>query len=84
MNKTVSRSWLGRGCMAALIGCFATAAVAQTCQNPLTINANVSNFGNTCTAPDSLPAYGGIASPHREVVYRFTQSWYRWTGSITL
>ena len=60
-----------------------SAAGAQTCQTPLPINSNVANFGNTCTAPNSLPSYGPLPSPHRDVIYTFSNTWYSRTTSLT-
>lgn len=49
---------------------FGANAMANTCANPLPIAGGVFN-GDTCTAPNSLPAYGNTTSPQREVVYSF-------------
>lgn len=49
---------------------FGANAMANTCANPLPIAGGVIS-GDTCTAPNSLPGYGGTASPQREVIYSF-------------
>ncbi|MBX3726318.1 MAG: hypothetical protein KF823_10400 [Xanthomonadales bacterium] len=49
---------------------FGANAMANTCAAPLPIAGGTIN-GDTCTAPNSLPSYGGTVSPQREVVYSF-------------
>lgn len=46
-------------------------AFAQTCASPLQIFSDSSVTGDTCTASNSLPGYGGISSPQNEIVYSF-------------
>jgi hypothetical protein len=46
-------------------------AFAQTCAAPLAINSNSDVSGDTCTASNTLPGYGGISSPQSEIVYSF-------------
>ena len=51
-------------------------AAAQTCASPLPISDSNGSFSNVggdlCTAPNSLPGYGGTASPQNEIVFSFT------------
>lgn len=50
---------------------FGANAMAQTCASPLPIQSNSAVSGDTCTAENSLPGYGGTPSPQREIVYSF-------------
>lgn len=60
--------------LASLVAAFGMSAnvSAQTCASPLPIYSNSSVSGDTCDAENTLPGYGGIASPQREVIYSFT------------
>jgi hypothetical protein len=58
--------------LAAVGSCFAaSAAFAQTCAAPIAILSNSDAAGDTCTAENTLPGYGGISSPQAEIVYSF-------------
>lgn len=50
---------------------FGGQAAAQTCANPLPISSNSMVSGDTCTASNSLPAYGGTGSTQNEIIYSF-------------
>lgn len=57
---------------------------AQTCASPLPLlSAGGSVTGNTCDASNSLPGYGIIPSPQREVVYSFAGTANNFMASIT-
>ena len=56
----------------ALMCSFAGAATANTCANPIQVFSNSTFSGDTCTAPNSLPSYGGTVSPQTEIVHFFT------------
>jgi hypothetical protein len=49
---------------------------AQDCATPLPITSDTGPHavvnGDLCTATNSLPTYGGTASPQNEIVYSFT------------
>ena len=61
----------------AAVTCFGLSAqaFAQTCATPLPITSggtpNGTRSGDLCTATNTLPGYGGIPSPQREVIYSF-------------
>lgn len=65
----------------ALSMAFAGQVMAQTCASPLAIgsdqtyapgpNQNPALAQDLCTASNSLPNYGGIASSQRDIVYSF-------------
>lgn len=61
----------------AAVTCFGLSAqaFAQTCATPLPITSGGTptgtRSGDLCTATNSLPTYGGISSPQKEVVYSF-------------
>ncbi|WP_313913030.1 hypothetical protein [Tahibacter sp.] len=57
--------------VAVAIALFGGQAAAQTCANPLPIVSNVPVSGDTCTAANSLPSYGGTTSAQNEIVYSF-------------
>lgn len=44
---------------------------AGTCADPIPLFAGVAVTGDTCTASNSLPNYGGTTSPQAELVYHF-------------
>ena len=50
-------------------------AFAQTCASPLPITSQGGPHGvvsgDTCTATNTLPSYGGTTSPQNEIVYSF-------------
>lgn len=46
-------------------------ALAQTCAAPIAIHSNETVTGDLCSAQNSLPTYGGITSPQKEIVYSF-------------
>jgi len=54
----------------------ATASVsAQDCVSPIPLRQNQQNYaGDTCTAGNPLPTYGGTGSPQNDVVYSFVAS----------
>jgi hypothetical protein len=54
-----------------LLALSAGSAFAQTCATPLPIASNSARSGDTCTATNSLPGYGGVPSPQTEIVYSF-------------
>jgi hypothetical protein len=58
-----------------LLALSAGSVFAQTCATPLPITSggtpNGTVSGNTCTASNSLPGYGGTPSPQNEIVYSF-------------
>lgn len=58
-----------------LLALSAGSVFAQTCATPLPITSggtpNGTVSGNTCTATNSLPGYGGVPSPQNEIVYSF-------------
>lgn len=58
----------------AMIGGLAVAGqvFAQDCATPFPLRSNQSNYlGDTCTAGNPLPTYGGTGSPQNEIVYSF-------------
>ena len=61
----------------ASVMCFGLSAqaFAQTCASPLPISSggtpNGTVSGDLCTATNSLPTYGGITSPQKEMIYSF-------------
>jgi hypothetical protein len=64
-----------------LAGLATTGLHAQTCATPLPL-LGIANTGDTCVAPNSLPGYGGVPSPQREVVYSFVGSANNLTANI--
>jgi hypothetical protein len=65
-----------------LLAFSAGSAFAQTCASPLPIAGGVFN-GDTCTAANTLPSYGGTVSPQREVIYSFVAQGANGTIDIT-
>lgn len=64
-------------CVSAVVTAAATCAhiapaMAQTCASPIPINVYTHVSTSTCVAPNSLPVMGGIATPHRDVVFKLT------------
>ncbi len=57
--------------VAGLAAMFGGQVAAQTCANPLPIVSNATRTGDTCTATNSLPSYGGTTSAQTEVIYSF-------------
>lgn len=47
------------------------ASHAQDCTSPIVIHNETGITGDTCTAGNPLPTYGGTGSPQNEVVYSF-------------
>jgi hypothetical protein len=60
-----------------LLGALAVSGqvAAQTCASPLPIFSNppvsTAYTGDTCTATNTLPGYGGVGSTQNEIVYSF-------------
>lgn len=50
---------------------FGANAMAQTCASPLPIQSDSAVSGDTCTASNTLPTYGGTPSPQSEIIYSF-------------
>lgn len=50
---------------------FGGQAMAQTCANPIVLHSNFAVTGDTCTAANTLPSYGGTTSAQNEVIYSF-------------
>lgn len=46
-------------------------SLAQNCVSPLPIHNYLGYTGDTCTAGNPLPTYGGTGSPQNEVIYSF-------------
>lgn len=57
--------------VAGVLALFGGQVAAQTCASPLPIASNQSLLGDTCTATNSLPSYGGTTSTQNEIVYSF-------------
>lgn len=49
-------------------------APTGTCLTPLAFQSGQTTFGNTCTALNSLPALGPIASPQRQLIYKINRA----------
>ncbi len=61
---------VGIGLAILLCACLPVDGLAQTCINPLALPLNGELSGDTCTAPNSLPGFGPVPSPQRDVVHR--------------
>jgi len=58
-----------------MFAAFASAgtALAQDCANPIPIHTDEQDVtGDTCTAGNPLPSYGGTGSSQNEIIYSFT------------
>jgi hypothetical protein len=64
-----------------LLALSAGSVFAQTCAAPLPIAAGAF-AGDTCTAANTLPSYGGTVSPQNEVIYSFVAQ--NANGTITI
>lgn len=52
---------------------LASQAFAQDCATPIQIHSDQHGItGDTCTAGNPLPSYGGTGSPQNEIIYTFT------------
>lgn len=62
-----------RALFASIALAFGANAMAQpgTCADPLPITSNSVVSGDLCTASNTLPVYGGVPSPQREIIYSF-------------
>jgi len=72
VNKNFNKQrLLATGALLALMS--AGSLFAQDCANPIPIHTDEQDvLGDTCTAGNPLPTYGGTGSPQNEVVYSFT------------
>lgn len=74
---TMNSKW-----MFVLTGLANAGVSAQTCTNPLPLLPITAVTGDTCTAENSLPGYGGVPSPQREVVYALTAQGVNMTAAV--
>ncbi|WP_313913033.1 hypothetical protein [Tahibacter sp.] len=57
--------------VASMAAVFGGQVAAQTCASPLPLISSAAISGDTCTATNSLPSYGGTTSAQNEIVYSF-------------
>ncbi len=57
--------------VASMAAMFGGQVAAQTCASPLPLYSNLTVVGDTCTATNTLPSYGGTTSAQNEIVYSF-------------
>lgn len=67
--KNLNKSLLLIGLVGSMAVC--ANAFAQDCATPLPIQSDSQVSGDTCTAGNPLPTYGGTGSPQNEVIYSF-------------